>query len=573
MQDKPKILLLAPLSDAEGTLPASMREHYSVEHVQNPLRALTLLKREQFDGIYLSAQHFGSVMRMGRLLENDRILTGIPVGVALVDQATTILWGNDRLRGWTAQGNFVGETFFSMLGNPEIVGGEPSPFPTAARTHQAASSLLKTATHYFQLHVAPISDEGDSTQHFVATVRDVTSETQQRQKILAIQEAGRALADLKPEEIFHMSVDQRKDLLKDNILHFTKDLLQFDVIEIRTLDPKTGELLPLLEYGMDQVAANRKLFAKRSGNGVTGYVAAMGVTYVCEDTTNDPLYLTGLVDAKSSLTVPLKLHQQVIGTFNVESPKPHGFSSSDLQFLEIFCRDVAFALNTLDLLSAQRMNAAQESVEAIHKAVALPIDEILGDAVILAESHLHDNPETLKRLHNILRNARDIKQVIQRVGEKMAPTEAVPVDFPAARRPKLVGRRVLVVDGDNAIRSAAHNLLEPYGCVVETAQKGCEAELLYQLALSGTRYDVVVTGIDLPDMTGYDLMLRLKRMVDPVPLILTQAFGHDRAHTLCKARNAGLHQKAWIIKPFKPVQLLETVECIIDWSTREGAVA
>ena len=45
-------------------------------------------------------------------------------------------------------------------------------------------------------------------------------------------------------------------------------------------------------------------------------------------------------------TVPLILHDQVIGTFNVESPEPRAFTESDLMFLEIFTRDVAVALNT-----------------------------------------------------------------------------------------------------------------------------------------------------------------------------------------------------------------------------------
>ena len=46
--------------------------------------------------------------------------------------------------------------------------------------------------------------------------------------------------------------------------------------------------------------------------------------------------LEGCRGAKSSLTVPLVLHDEVIGTFNVESPEPRAFTESDLQFLEIF---------------------------------------------------------------------------------------------------------------------------------------------------------------------------------------------------------------------------------------------
>ena len=48
--------------------------------------------------------------------------------------------------------------------------------------------------------------------------------------------------------------------------------------------------------------------------------------------------------------LPLVLHDEVIGTFNVESPEPRAFSESDLQFLEIFTRDVAVALNGFNVV-------------------------------------------------------------------------------------------------------------------------------------------------------------------------------------------------------------------------------
>src|SRR4030067_1618431 len=114
---------------------------------------------------------------------------------------------------------------------------------------------------------------------------------------------------------------------------------------------------------MEPEAAPRVLYALPQNNGVTGFVAATGKSYLCEDTTEDPLYLPGAKGAKTSLTVPLMLHDEVIGTFTVESPEPRAFSESDLQFLEIFCRDVAAALNTLELLAAEKVNTAADSVE------------------------------------------------------------------------------------------------------------------------------------------------------------------------------------------------------------------
>src|SRR5205823_13013988 len=132
----------------------------------------------------------------------------------------------------------------------------------------------------------------------------------------------------------------------------------------RLLDSSTGRLEPLLSVGLVPEAANRALYAQQEGNGVTGFVAATGTSYLCEDTTSDPLYLEGCKGAKSSLTVPLILHDEVIGTFNVESPEPRAFTESDSMFLEIFTRDVAVALHTLELLVAQQAAAVTENGRA-----------------------------------------------------------------------------------------------------------------------------------------------------------------------------------------------------------------
>ena len=76
--------------------------------------------------------------------------------------------------------------------------------------------------------------------------------------------------------------------MKSNILHCTQDLLHFDVVEIRLLDQKTGRLEPLLAVGMTAEAAHRELRASTTGNGVTGFVAATGKSYLCEDTHRRP---------------------------------------------------------------------------------------------------------------------------------------------------------------------------------------------------------------------------------------------------------------------------------------------
>ena len=386
----------------------------------------------------------------------------------------------------------------------------------------------------------------------------------QQQKLAAIHQAGVELADMKPDELAHMTVDERIEYLKSNILHYTKDLLQFDVVEIRLLDHKTGVLEPLLAVGMSSEAAGRVLRAEPRNNGVTGFVAATGKSYLCEDTTEDPLYLEGCEGAKSSLTVPLILHDEVIGTFNVESPEPHAFSESDLQFLEIFTRDVAVAINTLDLLVAEKVNAMVEGVEAIHSAVAMPVDVILNEAVNVMERYIGHEPEVVERLQKILRNARDIKQVIQKVGQKMAPLQAQPVGKHVEKRPALRGKRILVVDADESVRVAAHNLLERYGCVVETAHNGGEAAYMVRNMQAEDGYDAIIADIRLPDMSGHEFMLKLKQFLDPVPLILMTGYGYDPGHNIVKCSQEGLPKNSVLCKPFRLDQLVSVVEHVIQ---------
>jgi CheY-like chemotaxis protein len=553
-------------SSKHATLLDTNNEHFEVVHASTTLDILASLADQQFHCIYFFPTE-GDSIQLAKLIQSEQILEGMPDGAALIDEGNSILWANDRMEHWCGDRCVDGQNFYAAFDQPDILGPDFCPFHTAITTGEESVSTLRSKDdQYFHVHAAPVIVEGgERARHLIVTVRDVTTEMLQQQKMAAIHKAGIELTNLSAEEIFEMAIEDRIELLKSNILHFTQNLLKFDVVEIRLLDQRTGELIPLLSEGINSENAKRDLYARPMDNGVTGFVAATGNSYLCEDTIEDPLYLEGHIGAKSSLTVPLIQHDQVIGTFNVESPQPHAFSENDLQFLEIFSRDVAVALNTLELLVAQQANTAQASVEAIHGKVALPVDEILNDAVNVMERYIGHESTVVKRLQRILRNARDIKQVIQRVGEEMTPAEAVakqpqePVAWPRLR-----GRRILVADVDESVRVAAHSLLERYGCIVETAHEGEETVLMVRNTDEGAAYDVIIADIRLPDMNGYELLLKLQQTLTFVPLVLMSGFGYDPGHSIVKARQAGLLPNAILYKPFRLDQLLATVDGIIE---------
>jgi hypothetical protein len=92
----------------------------------------------------------------------------------------------------------------------------------------------------------------------------------------------------------------------------------------------------------------------------------------------------------------------------------------NVQFAEIFCRELASALHTLDLLLVERQTTAERSIEAVNHAVSIPVDDILLATTSLLERWIGHDDEMAETLKTILSKARCIKENILRVGEEVA---------------------------------------------------------------------------------------------------------------------------------------------------------
>ncbi len=560
-----KIIVLADVETGNTSLPESVRE-FEALFAYSLQDAREFNEQDAVGGVFIPSGMFSVAQKYWNWVFQLDVVNQLPDGLAVVDSENEIVGVNQTLKDWFPDSQLLGINFYDGLGDAEALGPNFSPLSTALKSRRICKSTLKTlGGQYFQLRAAPLSYPSETDWEFVVvTLRDVSSEMLHLEKLEAIHRAGAELADLTPEEVFQMDLIERIELLKANIIHYTQDLLKYDVVEIRLIDQKTSKLEPLISVGIDSEESKRPLYARSTGNGVSGFVCATGKSYLCEDTSDDPLYVKGLVGAKSSLTVPLVYHEQVIGSFNVESPFVGAFTESDLQLLQIFARDVAIALNTLELLVAQRTNAAQQSVGAIRAAVAAPIDDILNDTVHVIENYIGHDPGVSKRLRSILKQARQVRQAIQQVERDLAPDAMIPQSVLLDQRPILSNKRVLVIDADEEVRNSAHDLLERFGCIVETAHEGSEAILMIRNSDLDHAYSAIIADIRLPDINGYELLLRLQElMVDP-PLILMSGFGYDPGHAIVKSRKAGLRSNAVLFKPFKLQQLLEVVEAMVS---------
>jgi len=516
-------------------------------------KALALLRDQTYAAVYVDASQLSAVRWVGMLIQAEEILDAISDGVSVVDPDLRIIWANPEFQLLTDPAiETVGSQFYQALGQAEILGPDPCPFTSAVASKAPASTAMKIGgNRYLRLTVTPVFDATNTLTHLIALTRETTDETQQQLKVNAIHKAGDELADLTPDELAEMGVEERTDLLKYNIARHMKDLLGLDFIEIRLLERSTHRLIPLLTEGMTPLAANRELYARTENNGVTGFVAATGRSYLCPDTTKDPLYIEGAAGSRSSLTVPLIIHGVVIGTLNVESPQPGAFDDRDRQFIEIYGRNIAAALNTLELLEAEKVSTASASVEAINRELALPLDDIITDATTVLDRYAGHDEDIIARLRHLLYRAREIRSLIHKAGSTVVPHTKQSRTIPA---PRLAGTRILVVDADEAIRRSAHHLLGCQGASVETARDAHEAIAL----MRQTPYSAALVDIRLPDLDGFEAYKRLREVQPNAPIILMTGFGWDPNHSIVKARQEGL--QTVLYKPFRADRLMEAVE-------------
>ena len=245
---KPRVLVIERDSHSGSSPRVSLSECYEVVTARTMARAMVLLREQEFAGVYVDAAQLSAVRWAGVLIQAEEILDAIADGVAIVDPDLQVIWANPEFHSLADQAvETVGGKFYRALGNPEVIGPDPCPFTSAVAAKAPAGTVLRIgANRYLRVTVTPVFDPGQNLTQLIALTRDITDETQQQLKVNAIHKAGDELADLTPEELAELGVEERTDLLKYNITRHMKDLLGLDFIEIRLLDRATEKLVPLL---------------------------------------------------------------------------------------------------------------------------------------------------------------------------------------------------------------------------------------------------------------------------------------------------------------------------------------
>lgn len=497
------------------------------------------------------------------------VLSAIGEGVCLSTVEGEIVWANDRFKSFDEQTKSriaavcrrAAQQFENQIAHQEAAGYSAGgkfevSSPDESRFYEVVVSLVRR-----EVPSANGGTNAGKLDRVAAVVWDVTHSKRTQQKMDLIDRAGSELVRLDADSIRKKHVADRLKLLEDKIIKFSHELLKFDHLAVRLIDERSGKLELVIASGLPPEAMEVELFSQREGNGIMGYVATTGRSYICPDVSKDRRYVTGLHGARSSLTVPLRLHDKVIGAFNVESERLAAFTEEDRQFAEIFANHVALALHILDLLVVERCAAGENVTGVVQGELNAPLDDIMHEADVLKQAAA-GNAELSSHIERIMADVAAIRQRVKEAAQ--GPQNILGAEKALADTnidPVLAGKHVLVADDEPKIRQIIREVLRNKGCRVAVASDGTQAiqELETSVAAGELgRFDLVISDIKMPDRNGYEVFAASRRVAPGTPVILMTGFGYDPHHSIVRASQEGL--QCVLFKPFQIDRLLEEVK-------------
>jgi CheY-like chemotaxis protein/GAF domain-containing protein len=491
------------------------------------------------------------------------ILERIGEGLAVVDAGGVVLWSDARFKFCDEQTRAE----FIRVARRAI---DEFNRPTGQQTKGARPTNTFTFASdgdSYEMVVSPASFDANQKERVTSVVGVmwvVTATEAVQHKIDAIDTAGAELLHLDPAVISKMNMGERLKLLEQRIIGAVRDVLRFDNFEVRLLDRETSQLELVIAVNIAPLKIGEVLYARSEGNGISGYVASTGQSYICSNVHEDARYREGLDCAGSSLTVPLLLHDRVVGVFNIESLQSGAFDDNDRRYAEIFGRYIAAAMNILDLLVVERYTTNQQVAQNVTGELEQPLIDIVTQVKALREADVSDRVrEGLGKIDGLVGDLR----------RRLAACAAGPRTILGAEAelhrhevdPLIEGRRILIADDEPAIRETLSALLRQKGAIVTVCSSGTETIDTLEHTRGGQPFDLVLSDIKMPDRNGYEVFRTAKSIAATTPVILMTGFGYDPHHSIVRASQEGL--QTFLFKPFKASQLMDVLIKVLTPAT------
>lgn len=120
-----------------------------------------------------------------------------------------------------------------------------------------------------------------------------------------------------------------------------------------------------------------------------------------------------------------------------------------------------------------------------------------------------------------------------------------------------MGKKILFVDDSASMRQVVGMAISGAGYEVTTAEDGKDG----MTKIDKDKFDAIITDLNMPNMNGIDMIKAVKQNARNkfAPVIMLTTESNDEMKQ--QGKDAGA--KVWIVKPFKPDQLLGVLKKLL----------
>jgi two-component system chemotaxis response regulator CheY len=127
-------------------------------------------------------------------------------------------------------------------------------------------------------------------------------------------------------------------------------------------------------------------------------------------------------------------------------------------------------------------------------------------------------------------------------------------------------KKILVVDDSATVRQQVSAALGPAGFEVVEAVDGIAG---MDALARDPEIAAAICDVNMPRMNGIEMVSRVKRLPNNAKLAMIMLTTEGQTSLIREAKEAGA--LGWIVKPFKPAQLVAVIRKIFAWPPATGA--
>ncbi len=490
--------------------------------------------------------------------QKQAILDGFPDIVVLFDQSLKVVWANNSLR----------KIHFSPIGRHcrEIFCGDGGPCEHCGLTKSFLSGVSSTWMQRVEL---PGTDDGETVFEMIST--PVTLKPGKIDSVVVI--ARDATEKMKLEKQLHHAMKMEAiGTLAGGIAHDFNNVLtpimgysEIIRLHMRQEGDSRKEIIGYLD-GILKAARRARRLVEQILTFSRSTEQKESLQYI------HPIMKEVMKLIRTTLPSTIEIRQEIdenCGMVSVDPVQIH-------QILINLCTNAAFAMSgksgtlTIRLIKSTRQNNDRDWLELSVTDTGCGIDPAIRDRIFepyfTTKQKGQGTGMGLAMVHGIVSRQGGEMEVESEIGRGTTFRIFLPVSRESTSFDQVVntedmiggGERILLVDDEEQIVAVTGELLESLGYSVTGRTSARESLLLFSGA--SAEFDLVITDLTMPYLTGLELCKKMKEVRPDIPVILFTGYQEDFSSDA--AKDAGVD--AFFMKPVSFKEMARIVRKTLD---------